>query len=239
MKNSNNSEMGNLVKFLRQFKEIGTLSLIPNNLLWWCVKSIAMNDPAHNLGHVLDVVRLGNELATKEGLDYDARLKVNLACLFHDLGCRYNRDDHHVIGYGMCYTLLEEHWPEQFNPKEICEIAVAVLEHRSSNKSKPSSLISEIVSVADSGKPDILTYIKRSLQFRISRGDLENKGKETLFLEVSEHLNEKFGSSDGYHWVSYPELGKRHFSEEWGNFDIILSDKSILLDRIESVYNKL
>lgn len=239
MKNNTSSEMGNLVKYSRDFAEVGNLGTIPVNLLWWCVRSISMNDPAHNLGHVLDVCRLGNELAIKEGLEHDEILKVNLACLFHDLGCKYNRDDHHLIAYGMCYTVLEEYWPGRFTPEDIKEIAVAVLEHRSSNKDKPTTAISEIVSVADSGRPNIGTYIKRSLQYRISKGDLQEKGKDVLFAEVAGHLNEKFGS-DGYHWKSYPNLGKRYFSREWGEFnDFLCSDPELIIVQIENIFNQL
>lgn len=247
MKHSENAEMSVQIEFIRKFVMLFDNEL-PISLVRACVRSIAQNDLAHNLGHVFSVCKLGEEICDTLKLSKDERMKVRLGCLFHDLGCRYNRDDHHLIAYGLCYTMLEEFWPERFTPDEIKDIAVAVLEHRSSSKGKPSSLISEVVSIADSGKPDIDTYIKRSLQFRISRGDLDGREPVLLFNEVWEHLIDKFGRN-GYHWNSYPELGLNFYRDDWDEFTYFLEgnpgdefplnphDKG--LERIEEIFNKL
>lgn len=232
-------ELSTQVEFIRKFKSLFG-DTIPLTLVRASVKSIIQNDLAHNLGHVYGVCVLATEMCKEAELSADDTLKVQLAALFHDLGCRYNRDDHHLISYGLTYQFLEEYWPERFTPDEIKEIAVAVLEHRSSSKDKPSSQIAEIVSVADSGKPDIRIYIKRALQFRISRGDLQNKGKQVLFDEVYMHLQEKFGN-EGYHWKSYPDVGIQHFREEWIKFQqhLWVNCKQFTMELIEDVYNKL
>lgn len=235
-----NAEMSTQVMFIRKFQDLFG-NTIPLTLIRTCVKSIIQNDLAHNLGHVYGVCSLATEMAKGAELSADDILKVQLAALFHDLGCRYNRDDHHLISYGLTYQFLEEYWPERFTPNDIKDIAVAVLEHRSSSKGKPTSLVSEIVSVADSGKPDIHIYIKRALQFRISRGDLREKGTKVLFQEVYEHLVDKFDKDTGYHWNSYPDIGRGHFREEWIKFLQYLwpNSKQFTMETIEDVFNKL
>lgn len=240
MKNQPNGELSVQVDYIRKFMFLFQEHDVPMSLIRACVKSIAQNDLAHNLGHVHGVCELASQMAECR-VNKDDQLKVMLAALFHDLGCRYNRDDHHLISYGLTYQYLAEYWPERFTPDEIKEIAVAVLEHRSSSKGKPTSLISEIVSVADSGKPNIEIYIKRALQFRISRGDLENKGKDVLFDEVYHHLLEKFESNTGYHWNSYPDIGLMHFKEEWDEFQVLLHPTLVIhaMRTISEIYNKL
>lgn len=200
---------------------------IDGTLLQEAVNSIAMNDPAHNLGHVFDVCELTKTMCAALELTERQTTLCLLGALLHDIGCRLSRDDHHIVGYGMTYVILDKYCRDLFTPFEVKTIATAVLEHRSSNKHKPSNLIAEVVSVADSGKPNIQLYVKRALQFRISRGDLERLDKEGLFKEVVEHLREKFMPETGYHWNSYPDIGMTYFKEHWEMFCRFLKDDNL------------
>lgn len=207
---------------------------IQKDLLRYCVWSISLNDIAHNLGHVWDVCNLGKRISEHLGLDERNTLLVYIGCLLHDIGCRYERQHHHLIGYGLTYELLNRYCPNQFSDEELLTIATAVLEHRSSNPNKPTNLISSVVSVADSGAPDFDKYIKRAVQFRIKKGLCD----DTLKEEVYKHLLEKFGA-EGYHWVSYPDLGLEMFKLDWADFTSKLYDETFTLKRIKEIHESL
>lgn len=203
-------------------------------LLRFCVYSISLNDAAHNLGHVWDVCRLGRWVSDKLGLDERCTTLVNLGCLLHDIGCRYERVHHHLIGYGLVYELVGRYWPNEFTDEELLTVATAVLEHRSSNPKKPTGLISSIVSVADSGAPDFDKYILRAVQFRLKKGMVS----DLITEDVYRHLIEKFGV-EGYHWVSYPDIGMDLFKEEWAEFSRLLYDETYTMSRITETYKSI
>lgn len=231
-----------IVSYINKFKDLFE-GKVSDDLVYDVVQSIALNDPAHNLGHVYGVCELAKDLCRDNGLSERQTLLVYLGAFLHDIGCRLSRDDHHIVGYGMVYVILDKWCRGMFTPFEVKAIATAVLEHRSSSKQKPSNLISQIVSVADSGEPNVNTYIRRALQFRISRGDLErlDNDKIKLFEEVKEHLIDKFGSKTGYHWVSYPEIGHVHFKEKWDFFcwHLKKENEGVLNRMMEHEYMKL
>lgn len=204
---------------------------VQKNLLNWCIYSISKNDPAHDLNHVYHVCKVGLEIFYHytDVYDFSERdeLIVMHACLMHDLGCKYNRRDHHLIGYGLVYEYINAQCPGIFTVNEISDIAKCVLEHRSSNKKKPTTILSEIVSVADSGKPDISTYLKRAAIFRLSDKNNSNMSLKNIEDESIKHLKDKFNPG-GYHWNSYPDIGKRWYKDEWEVFKQLLKDKQFL-----------
>lgn len=207
---------------------------IQKDLLRYCVYSISLNDTAHNLGHVMDVCRLGKRICEEMGLEDRQTLLVYLGCLLHDIGCRYERSQHHLIGYGLVYELLDRYWPNEFDDDELLIIATAVLEHRSSNPNKPTNLISSIVSIADSGAPDFAKYVRRAVQFRMKKG----MAKELIVEDVHKHLLEKFGV-EGYHWRSYPDIGMEMFKAEWDDFSSKLYDEKFTIDQIKLTFDLL
>ena len=194
---------------------------INQDLLKFCVESISRNDKAHNLEHVFAVCKLAVDICEQEKMSGREKELVVLGALFHDLGCCYERSQHHVIGYGLTYEYLNRFCPFDYTSEEVMIVANAVLEHRSSNKNKPTNKVSEIVSIADSGRPKIKLYIQRCIQFREHRGDLDRLSTLEFFEEVKGHLVEKFGP-DGYHWKSYPDLGLTYFDKEWKEFSSYL-----------------
>lgn len=228
--------------YLRKFQELFAGIFVPQEFLVAMVDSISLNDPAHHLGHVYDVTALTRELCRDLDLNYHDTEMAMVGALLHDIGCKYDRLDHHVIGYGLTFEYLHLYWRGGFTKQETRIIAKAVLEHRSSNEAKPTSVISEIVSVADTGKPDIDLYIKRAIQYRLSVAVPESpEAIQTFKHEVKLHLHEKFGLVDGYHWKSYPDLGSRFFKGEWDTFTAWLEPgKDVQLTAlIEGKYNTL
>lgn len=215
---------------------------IQKDLLRWCIYSISLNDPAHQLGHVFDVCVRAKEIFEHfeeiEGLtDLDRRI-VYHAALMHDLGCRFNRADHHIIGYGLVYEYINRYCPGMYGPDILRQIAVCVLEHRSSNKRKPTTLLSEIISVADTSVPDIDVYFKRALQFRISGVEESYGSDEEIITSCIEHIQDKFGD-DGYHWKSYPDIGLAYYGDEWDAFKAVLKDESACRSRLSSILKEI
>lgn len=207
---------------------------VNKDLLRFCIYSISLNDPAHNLGHVFDVCELGTHLCEKMGLDDRTSLQVYLGCLLHDIGCKYDRKTHHLIGYGLTYELLSRYCPGDFTPEETKDIALAVLEHRSSNPNKPSNLVSSLVSIADSGVPSFEKYVKRAIQFRMK----DDLSLSTMKENVKHHLLDKFGVQ-GYHWKSYPDVGMELFKDEWSIFSEKLYSEQIFDNTITEIFKSL
>lgn len=226
----NDAESNKAQNYFTLFNELFN-GKVQKNLLRWCIYSITQNDPAHDLNHVYHVCKTGLEIFYHYADIYNFserdELIVMHACLMHDLGCKYNRRDHHLIGYGLVYEYMSSQCPGLFTPNELGDIAKCVLEHRSSNKKKPTTILSEIVSVADSGKPDMNVYIKRAVVFRLADKNNNNMSLKNIEDESINHLREKF-YPDGYHWNSYPDLGKRWYKDDWEVFKQLLKDKPYL-----------
>lgn len=227
------------LNFYMKFDELFD-GAIPRHFLNYCIYSISQNDPAHDLYHVLGVCKTGIQIFDHYqpvfNLTERDKLIVMMACLLHDIGCRYQRKYHHITGHGLVYEYIHKHWPGEFNEQELACIAQCVLEHRSSGRFKPTSFLSEIVSVADTGAPDIDLYISRAIMFRLSGADGEYNRKEDILYEVERHLIDKFGE-EGYHWRNYPEIGRNYFKEEWDLFLQQLSCLNLIKEKINTLYD--
>lgn len=187
-------------------------NLLPDTLILRVLESTQFNDLAHNLEHIVSVVEHGDELCRnyKPELDFQTHSMVLAGCLMHDLGTRYDRATHHFISYGMVFDWLGQYGEGFYNNEEVKLIADACLQHRSSYKGDLTSVVSELVALADRGKLNQEEYIKRSIQFHANNiGQIKDK----VFAEVSSHVPDKFGTS-GYNWGRYPKLGLRIYAKE-------------------------
>lgn len=183
---------------------------VPRNLTMYCIESYTHNDPCHNVGHMLGVLKEAEYFCTKD-IKLDSRDKKLLytAILMHDLGCRYDRKTHHLISYGMSFKLMEELGQGFYDKDEMMIVALAVKEHRSSGDGKYSTIISELVALADKGKPNLDKYITAAVLYR------KNLKIPRIFKiqSVINHLVDKFSES-GYCWDSYPSLGRKLYKDE-------------------------
>lgn len=226
------------VSYFKRFNKLFNYR-VQKDLLSWCVYSITLNDKAHDLKHVYSVCNTAVGLLQHYNEIYDISERDELlilhACLLHDIGCRYNRKYHHVIGYGLTFEYVNRYCPGEFSEEELLIIAKCVLEHRSSAGKKPTGILSQIVHVADKGCPDIQEYVRRAILFRLdSISDID----EMVDL-VYQHIQEKFCKEQGYHWNSYPSIGLDYFSDEWQEFDRYVKDKDALVNLIRTTFTKL
>lgn len=142
------------------------------------------------------------DLALEINQECDEKLVI-LASYLHDLFNATNRSVHNELAYE--YVLkAEDRFLEQLNNKELKEVAHAVLQHRASFKGEFYSSLSEIISSADRGLPDLEKVVKRSMKF--------NKGNAQ---SVYEHIKDKYGKN-GY--AKYPEVYHKLFKKELAQF---------------------
>lgn len=208
---------------------------LPIGLIRKCVYSIQFNDPAHNVDHVYKVCKLALKLCDQQGMSNDDTKIILAGALMHDLGCRYDRDDHHFISYGMSFTYIEAEAWWVFTDEEKLLVGRACLEHRASYKGKHTSVHSMLVALADRGVPDIDLYIKRAILFRLDKG-LDD---DILREEVYKHLLEKFSPGTGNVWNNYPSLGLELWQNEWEQFNATLLDSEACIARIAQLHEQL
>ena len=164
-------------------------------------------DEAHLIDHADDVC----DLALKINQECDEKLVI-LASYLHDLFNAQNRSIHNELAYE--YVLkAEDKFLEQLNKKELKEVAFAVLQHRASFKGEFYSPLSEVISSADRGLPDLERVVKRSMKF--------NKGNAQ---GVYEHIKRKYGKS-GY--AKYPDVYQKLFKEELAEFRCLADELTV------------
>ena len=204
---------------------------LPNKLLIACLNSIVHNDDAHNLDHIQKVVILGHVLCDKLNLRDSMRQMVLAGCLMHDLGCRYHRATHHQISYGLAFEYLEKFGEGMFDDAAMMTVAESCLQHRASWREDRTSLICEVVALADRGKWDKREYVTRSVQFHLNRvGDVD-----AVREEVMKHIPDKFGEN-GYAWKKYPGLGFMLFRDEITDFMGFATDPKKVSAMIDAVF---
>ena len=212
--------------------------VLPAELIAHAMFSVQHNDEAHNLKHVVGVIKYGNELCYHPKINLAGKPEhamVLAGCLMHDLGCFADRDTHHIISYGMAFDYIRKYANNMFSPEQIKIIAESCLQHRGSYKEERTHFVCDVVALADRGRFDIDEYITRSIQFHNSRfpGEYEH-----VFEEVSKHIPEKFRKG-GYVWEKYPKVGFEILDNEINSFIAVVENTPILNQRIESIMAKL
>jgi len=180
----------------------------------------AINDPAHQLDHAIEVMTESIQLAgsaNREGAG--VRLsEVAAAAAFHDILVSNGREHHHLDGY----NLLMDGGPFSILFTDIlCKdydirpepVAHAVLEHRASYDGEYYSAVSEIVSSADRGRPNLLKVFQRTMA-----NDYNGKISSPV---VTGDIRKKWGKG-GY--ARYPALYQRHYAAELSAMQDTIAD---------------
>ena len=210
-------------------------SLVPRALILHCVESYTHNDPCHNVGHMVQVLKEAQYLVNKDiRLDDRDKKLLYTSALLHDLGCRYDRKNHHLISYGMTFPLLETLGFGMYTKEEINIIALAVKEHRSSGDGGYTTFISQLTALADKGKPDLNKYITAAVLYR------KNLKIPRIFKveSILKHIEDKFGK-DGYCWKTFPKLGLKLYKDEIEILIEAIKDrdyvKRLIVDKIKQI----
>ncbi len=174
-------------------------------------------DLAHQIDHADSVC----DLALEMNKECDPKLII-LAAYIHDIFNATDRKNHNKLAYE--YVLeANDKFLKELSKEELLQVAHAVLEHRASFQGEFYSKLSEIISSADRGKPDIKEVVIRSLQFNGNN-----------IKDAYHHIKRKYGSN-GY--ANYPKSYREYFRKELIEFQKRVD--SITIEEIESIQKDL
>ncbi|MDY3847530.1 MAG: HD domain-containing protein [Prevotella sp.] len=146
-------------------------------------------DKAHNIEHVVRVIRRALELARKVGADINM---VYVIAAYHDLGMAGQRAVHHIEGGKILYT--DARLKKWFSADQLKIMKEAVEDHRASASRAPRSIYGKIVAEADRDlDPEIV--FKRAVQFGLDH--YPQYTKEQQWQRFCEHMENKY-STNGY-----------------------------------------
>ena len=149
----------------------------------------AQFDRAHNMEHVVRVIRRAMDLAVKVGADLNM---VYVIAAYHDLGMAGARAGHHIEGGKILYT--DARLKKWFTTDQLKIMKEAVEDHRASASRAPRSIYGKIVAEADRDmEPD--TVFRRAVQFGLS--NYPEYSEEEQWKRFQEHMQNKY-SVNGY-----------------------------------------
>ena len=173
-------------------------------------------DLAHQIDHADSVCNLALEM----NKECDPKLII-LASYIHDIFNAADRKNHNQLAYN--YILeANDKFLKELSKEELLQVAHAVLEHRASFQGEFYSKLSEIISSADRGAPDIKEVVIRSMQFNGCN-----------VKDAYHHIKRKYGSN-GY--ANYPKSYQKHFSKELAEFQKRVDN--ITIADIETIWHE-
>ena len=152
-------------------------------------------DRAHNMEHVIRVIRSSLQLAQQTGADIDM---VYTIAAYHDLGLTGPRAIHHITsGKILQADARLKRW---FSSEQIRLMKEAVEDHRASASRAPRTIYGKIVAEADRDL-EPTTVVRRTIQFGLANyAQLDREGHWKRLLQ---HLNEKYSTRGYIHlWIS-------------------------------------
>ncbi len=190
----------------------------------------ASNDKAHRIAHVIAVLDLALDINQNCQLKLDEQ-EIIVAALTHDLFAKFRASHHELIHTHLLHT--DEWYMQDFSDEQRKRIACATREHRASWKGDFYSPLSELISSADRGAPNLEQQWVRSVAYGMGKLGFE---QEYALKQAYEHMHNKIGRH-GY--ARYPALYKLHFAKEleqmWtcidnlqvGEFDHLIKEKEL------------
>ena len=146
-------------------------------------------DSAHNMEHVLSVIKASGALAQQLGADEDMCYVI---AAYHDLGLEGPRAIHHITsGKIMRSDKRLERW---FSPTQIEVMIQAVEDHRASASRAPRSIYGKIVAEADRDLSPSIVF-RRTILYGIEH--YPEKDKQWQWQRFKEHMMQKY-STAGY-----------------------------------------
>ncbi len=149
----------------------------------------AQFDKAHNLGHVVRVIKRSLDLVRTTGADINM---VYAIAAYHDIGMSGPRAVHHITGGKILASDIKlRKW---FSADQLKIMREAIEDHRASASHAPRSIYGKIIAEADRDlDPEIV--FRRIIQFGLA--NYPELGKEGHWFRFREHLENKY-SVNGY-----------------------------------------
>ncbi len=146
-------------------------------------------DTAHNLSHVMGVIKRSLELVKTTGADIDM---VYTIAAYHDLGLQGPRAAHHLLGGKILAN--DARLKKWFSPEQIKIMKEAVEDHRASASHSPRSIYGKIVAEADRDL-DADSVFRRTILFGLDNyAELDD---EQQWERFKDHMENKY-STNGY-----------------------------------------
>lgn len=175
-------------------------------------------DKAHGLSHVVKVMFLA--LKINKALNISRREDlIIIAAIAHDMFSYTHRETHHLEASRYIST-TEDILISRLPTTDIIMISQAVAQHRASYDGPYYGWLSELISAADRGVPNLSSITRRvyscakdtSLIFKTDNMVLTTESHEELYLERTLlHLKAKYGKN-GY--ARYNNIYKRMFKND-------------------------
>ncbi len=149
----------------------------------------AQFDKAHNLGHVVRVIKRSMDLVRTTGADINM---VYAIAAYHDIGMSGPRAVHHITGGKILASDIKlRKW---FSAEQLKIMREAIEDHRASASHAPRSIYGKIIAEADRDlDPEIV--FRRIIQFGLA--NYPELDKEGHWFRFREHLENKY-SVNGY-----------------------------------------
>lgn len=149
----------------------------------------AQFDKAHNLGHVVRVIKRSLDLVRTTGADINM---VYAIAAYHDIGMSGPRAVHHITGGKILASDIKlRKW---FSGDQLKIMREAIEDHRASASHAPRSIYGKIIAEADRDlDPEIV--FRRIIQFGLA--NYPELDKEGHWFRFREHLENKY-SVNGY-----------------------------------------
>lgn len=149
----------------------------------------AQFDKAHNLGHVVRVIKRSLDLVRTTGADINM---VYAIAAYHDIGMSGPRAVHHITGGKILASDIKlRKW---FSADQLKIMREAIEDHRASASHAPRSIYGKIIAEADRDlDPEIV--FRRIIQFGLA--NYPELDKEGHWFRFREHLENKY-SVNGY-----------------------------------------
>lgn len=184
-------------------------------------------DAAHNMEHVMYVIKASGSLARRMGAD--ANMAYTIAA-YHDLGLQGPRAIHHLTsGKILRADRRLEKW---FTAQQIETMAQAVEDHRASASRAPRSIYGRIVAEADR---DLMpeTVFRRTILF--GKAHYPEKTEEEQWQRFREHIQQKYSVTGYIHlWITGSE-NEKNLKE----LRSIIANEQQLHKTFKRIYNEL
>ena len=183
-------------------------------------------DKAHNMSHVVGVIRRSLDIARRLGADLDMAYTI---AAYHDLGLSGPRAIHHLTsGKILKSDARLKRW---FSAQQIEIMKEAVEDHRASSSHTPRSLYGKIVAEADRDLEPAHVF-RRTIQYGLEH--YPEKSKDEHWERFLEHMENKY-SPHGYIKLWIPQSPNVKYLKEIAE---LLENKQQLRNTFEDIFKE-
>ena len=183
-------------------------------------------DRAHNMAHVMRVIKRALILAQKIGADVNM---AYVAAAYHDLGLEGPRAIHHITSGKI--LMADQRLRKWFTKEQLVTMKEAVEDHRASSSRSPRSVYGRITAEADRDlEPEVV--FRRTVQYGLTH--YPELGKEAQWERFDRHLTEKYSNS-GYIKLWIPGSINEQYLNEIRN---ILPNKVLLRQWFDRLFEE-